>query len=583
MSGPALLMPLRVGLFYFTLAALALKVTRFDGGVAMLWFATAYLVAEMSVVRRGNWPMQIAAATVASVLATGWFGFGWAAALPMAAANMLEAFVVAFMLRRQTSQTPLESLRWLGHFILAAAFVAPLLSGIVATAVAYSLGRPPGATMIHWIAAHGLGDLTFAPLFILFAQGEHWRSWRQLRERRIEAAALVALSVATTGICFVQQLPPLLFLPILPIVLVTFRLGRGASAVTILLLAVIGGSATLAGFGPLEYFSHHPGERAQFFQFYLATTVLTVWPIVAELRTRVRLHNALRTSEERYRLIADHSSDILLKLDRQGQITYVSPSIRNLGAFEPSWLIGRAGIELIPPQDQERVRMLYRRALAEPERAHCFDYEAITVDGSRRWFETHTRAVIADDGAAIGTMSIIRDVSERKANERSLNEAALTDSLTGLPNRRAFRQLVDARANLPDGPHGDCLAVLDLDHFKRVNDRYGHPAGDTVLRHFAALAQAAVREGDMVVRLGGEEFAILFLDTALDQAIHVCERLRVEVAATPTIIDHHRISLTVSGGVARIGSGGLAEALKIADAALYRAKNTGRDRVAIAA
>lgn len=576
-------MPLRVGLLYFILAALAIKGAHFDSGVALLWFATAYLVAEMSVVRRGKWPMQIAAATLASVLATGWFGFGWAAALPMAAANMLEAFVVAFLLRRQARQTPLESLRWLGHFILAAALVAPLLSGIVATAVAYSLGNSTSATMIHWVAGHALGDLTFAPLFILFAQGEHKCCWRRLRGQRTEAAALMALSVATTSICFVQRLPVLLFLPILPIVLVTFRLGRSASAVSILLLAVIGGGATLAGFGPLDYFSHNPGERAQFFQFYLFTIVLTVWPIVADLRTRSRLHNALRTSEERYRLIADHSSDILLKLDCHGQITYVSPSIRNLGAFEPSALIGRESIELIPEQDQDRVRMLYRQALGEPDRAHCFEYEALTADGRRRWFEAHVRAVIADDGMATGTMSIIRDVSERKANEQLLSKEALTDSLTGLPNRRAFRQLVDARAKLPDGPRGDCLAVLDLDHFKRVNDRYGHPAGDIVLRHFAALAQAAVREGDMVVRLGGEEFAILFIDTGLDQAIHICERLRAEVAATPTIIDQHRISLTVSGGVARIGGGGLAEALKTADAALYRAKNTGRDRMAIAA
>jgi diguanylate cyclase (GGDEF)-like protein len=125
--------------------------------------------------------------------------------------------------------------------------------------------------------------------------------------------------------------------------------------------------------------------------------------------------------------------------------------------------------------------------------------------------------------------------------------------------------------------------VFDIDHFKRVNDRYGHGAGDAVLRSFAAIARCAIRKGDLIARLGGEEFGVLLPDTTLEQAMAVCERVRRDVAVARTFVPGQVIGVTVSGGVARIDEGGFAAALKIADTALYAAKNGGRDRLAAAA
>ncbi|MEO7635053.1 MAG: diguanylate cyclase [Sphingomicrobium sp.] len=575
-------MPLRVGVIYFILATLAIRLVRYDGGVALLWFANAYLIAELSVIRRRKWPWPIAVGAFASILATGLFGLGWAASLPMAAANMVEVFVAAYLLRRHSRQAPLESLEWLGQFIVAAVVAAPMVSGTLAAITAAILGNPPLATYVKWISGHGLSNLTFVPLFLLFAQGEMRGGWRRVRDHGAPAVALIALCTATIALTFAQRSAPLLFLPILSVILITFRLGRGASVLAILALALIGGGATLAGYGPLHTMSATPGQKAQFFQFYLATTVLTVWPIVADLRNRARLLNALSSSEARYRLIADHSSDIMMKLDLQGMISYVSPSIGQFGEVDPHLLIGRSGLDMIPKRDRGRVRALYRQVMNQPDRALSFEYEAVIAGGAPRWFEAHSRAVIDGLGEVVGTMSIIRDVSARKANEQSLSEAALTDALTGLPNLRAFRQAVAARA-ASASTGSDCLALLDIDHFKRVNDIYGHPVGDLVLRNFAAAAIKAVREGDIVVRYGGEEFIVLFIDTPLDRALEICERLRARVANAVTMCDGEPIRVTVSGGVAQIGPEGLAEALKVADAALYRAKEGGRDRLAIAA
>jgi len=125
--------------------------------------------------------------------------------------------------------------------------------------------------------------------------------------------------------------------------------------------------------------------------------------------------------------------------------------------------------------------------------------------------------------------------------------------------------------------------LLDLDHFKVINDSFGHDVGDRVLRDFARLARRIVRERDFVARMGGEEFAIFFPDTPVAQALLVCDRLRHEMAHTDLSVGSATVRVTVSGGVGQIGPQGVAEALKNADIALYEAKRGGRDRFALAA
>jgi diguanylate cyclase (GGDEF)-like protein/PAS domain S-box-containing protein len=273
-----------------------------------------------------------------------------------------------------------------------------------------------------------------------------------------------------------------------------------------------------------------------------------------------------------------------MQLSVDATIRYVSPSIRQLGGYDPAKLVGTNAGELIAPQYREIIRAMHTATMREPGTTHCFDYEAMTADGTHRWFETHSRAIIDEKGAIDGTLSIIRDVSARKATEEALSRAAMTDILTGLPNRRAFQQRIDERLRDRRRVAGqDCIAVLDIDHFKRVNDQYGHDAGDAVLQSFASIARCAVREQEMVVRLGGEEFAILFTDTNIEQAAAICDRLRREVAEAVTIVDDLIIRVTVSGGVAPVGPEGMEHALKAADSALYRAKHNGRDQMALAA
>lgn len=129
----------------------------------------------------------------------------------------------------------------------------------------------------------------------------------------------------------------------------------------------------------------------------------------------------------------------------------------------------------------------------------------------------------------------------------------------------------------------DCVAMFDIDRFKRVNDRVGHDAGDVVLQTFARVLRSVIRHDDIIARLGGEEFAVLFPCTEVPQALLVCERPREEMGQTLTEVGSQIIGVTVSGGVSMFGPRGLEDALKQADLALYTVKRRGRDQMALAA
>jgi diguanylate cyclase (GGDEF)-like protein len=167
-----------------------------------------------------------------------------------------------------------------------------------------------------------------------------------------------------------------------------------------------------------------------------------------------------------------------------------------------------------------------------------------------------------------------------------LNQTATTDELTGLANRRSFMRSLDIELERARRSSTSlAMAIIDIDHFKRVNDGYGHPAGDEVLRNIGDLLKGAMRVTDIVGRLGGEEFSILMPDTNERDAHAVCDRLR-DMAASRIIElpDGRKINITLSGGVALLESGEQGDHwISRADGALYEAKSGGRNQVKLAA
>jgi diguanylate cyclase (GGDEF)-like protein len=182
----------------------------------------------------------------------------------------------------------------------------------------------------------------------------------------------------------------------------------------------------------------------------------------------------------------------------------------------------------------------------------------------------------------IGTTAFLALVSERA--RRMAEHAAATDELTGLANRRtiveqARRRMQHARAN--GAPWSVAVALVDVDHFKQVNDQHGHDVGDLALQHVADLLRNACRASDLPGRHGGEEFAVLLAVNDRDEAREAAERIRLSLANSPLMVGEVRLSITASFGVAGMeaGDADVDALLKRADQALYRAKANGRNRV----
>ena len=167
-----------------------------------------------------------------------------------------------------------------------------------------------------------------------------------------------------------------------------------------------------------------------------------------------------------------------------------------------------------------------------------------------------------------------------------LERLATTDSLTGLANRRAFRERMTQELRRLDRYGGEaCLMMMDLDHFKTVNDSYGHDAGDAVLREVSQRIASQLRETDTFGRLGGEEFAVLAAGIPVAQGAMVAERVLNIVREAPVVWNGLEIAVTTSIGMTplRAGDGSIDAALARADQALYASKNAGRDRVEVRA
>ncbi len=573
---------------YFLFASLAVGLTRLNGGVALLWVANAVPLVMLCGRPVRQWPAPLLATGLGGMTATMLFGPVPAAAPAFAVANIGEAALAAALLRRWGVNSDLfRNSRSVLIFAFASALVAPSASAFVgATVGVLAFGKQWDATWVDWFVGHGVGALIAAPLILLVSSGELFSSVRKLRRRDAASALLLlGLVAAVTTVSFWQSGLPLLFLPMLPAMIATFSLRVPGAVLSVVLVAAIGGLFTIHGYGPVMMIHDSHILQLQFFQLFLATTFLMCLPVAGALNEREQLLTELQAGRARFRLLADNVTDAILEIGSDGIIRYASPAVRDLAGFDPAMLVGRPAVEFMHADDRARAQAAHREALAEPGRPVTIEYRVHKADGEIGWFETRARAIVNAAGEVDAAVSAIRDIGERKALESRLRAAADTDPLTGLANRRAFlrqldRTLADGGAGLPAS-----IALLDLDHFKKVNDSYGHAAGDTTLMLIADVCRKSLRGDDMVARIGGEEFALLLAGVSESEAAGVCERMRHEVARCAIPIDAGRtIHITASIGVAELTVARTGpEALSIADAALYRAKAEGRDRVALSA
>ncbi|WP_127477152.1 diguanylate cyclase [Sulfurivermis fontis] len=295
------------------------------------------------------------------------------------------------------------------------------------------------------------------------------------------------------------------------------------------------------------------------------------------------LSRALKASEERYRIFFQNSRLPNLLIDpADGRIIDANKAASTYYGYDIDQLrtMKITAINTLAPED---IRAEMERARSE-NRNH-FNFRHRLASGEIRDVEVYSGPLDIDSQRLL--YSIIIDVTDRKRMERELEEMATTDALTGLPNRRHFLTRLEEQLARLDRAVTPCASVmmLDLDHFKKINDTYGHAAGDAVLRHVAKLMRDNIRKIDIPGRIGGEEFAILLPGIGPAEARVTAERLRETIAATPVALDDgESLLLTISIGISEIlpTDNRIDAPLTRADAALYRAKESGRNRTVVA-
>jgi diguanylate cyclase (GGDEF)-like protein/PAS domain S-box-containing protein len=272
--------------------------------------------------------------------------------------------------------------------------------------------------------------------------------------------------------------------------------------------------------------------------------------------------------------------------DEHWTMKFVSSGCRDLTGYDPDELLDNRVVSwasLIGDDENDRLVREVETAIGSAE-PFSLEYPVERKDGGKVWVWERGRAVAEGDDLVLE--GIIIDITDRKALEEELSEMATRDALTGLLDRREATRLLEEEI-LRARRYQRSLALLwiDLDHFKQVNDQFGHAAGDTVLCGFSELLSSRVRQVDLISRFGGEEFVVVLPEMDLSEAQQSAERLRQLVSSSPQKLDNGRsVNLTMSVGVAIFPDHGADASALIAaaDQAMYHAKAAGRDRVVVA-
>ncbi|MBB3139406.1 GGDEF domain-containing protein [Halomonas organivorans] len=265
--------------------------------------------------------------------------------------------------------------------------------------------------------------------------------------------------------------------------------------------------------------------------------------------------------------------------DATGRYEMVNPAYCDFYGYAEQELLGQPFTMMVPSEQRGQLLEMHQRLIrGEEDLARRQEWEVRRKNGERRTIIAEA-ARLFDDAGEAKKVTFVTDITERKALERRLDYLARHDELTGLLNRRAgLARLEEEIARHRRLGGALCVAICDLDHFKQVNDRYGHTAGDEALQGAADALLHGLRHYDVLARLGGEEFLVILPGVTRPDAETSLERLRCELPTKP--LARPGLRLTFSAGVAALAGNEASHALlERADRALYRAKAAGRNRI----
>ncbi len=304
--------------------------------------------------------------------------------------------------------------------------------------------------------------------------------------------------------------------------------------------------------------------------------------VFKDLRDRISFQTAVKTAQERSKLLLEHSNEGIFGLDCDGVTTFINPAAAMMLGYDPDELIGKRNHDLIHHSDVNGVHMPEsecRMILAiRNEKSYRVETDVLWRKDGTCFPVEYWSSPILDNDHVVGAVVTFHDITHRKQAEEQIRYLAFHDSLTGLPNRRLFMDRFEheisqeKRSGLKSALH-----MLDLDHFKEINDTLGHPAGDQLLIAAAQRIEGLLREGDTFARLGGDEFAILQSNIKdLSDVASLASKV-IQSFNNSFLVSGSRLRTNTSIGIVICDTEtSVNELISRADVALYRAKEQGR-------
>ena len=294
------------------------------------------------------------------------------------------------------------------------------------------------------------------------------------------------------------------------------------------------------------------------------------------------IQEQLRESEHHFRRLFESMQDVYYRTDTQGVVQHVGPGVRRVLGYEPHEIEGHTAESYYP---QSKDRDAFKAAIMAHGEVSDFPGQMVRKDGTVIDISISSHALFDHNGAFAGVEGLYRDVTQRKNLERELQRLATTDVLTGMANRRSFLEVAEATFQRARESHAPLtVLMLDLDHFKTINDRFGHLEGDRVLAEFAQATRHQLRASDTVGRLGGEEFGLLLPHTLPAEGADIATRILEAIRAlelTDSNGQHYGVTTSMGLGTLSPGDRSLHDLLDHADQALYLAKRRGRNQLAV--
>jgi diguanylate cyclase (GGDEF)-like protein/PAS domain S-box-containing protein len=296
--------------------------------------------------------------------------------------------------------------------------------------------------------------------------------------------------------------------------------------------------------------------------------------------------DALREAEERFRLAFEHAPIGISLVAPDGRFMRVNRALCELTGYAQDELVGKTFQEITHPEDLDLDLQLVAQVLAGERRTFEMVKRYFHADGHIVWVQLNVSLVRDSAGEPLYFISQIQDISERRQLEEQLMFLAGHDEMTGLLNRRRFREELERGvAYAHRYRHSGALLLLDLDNFKQVNDTLGHHVGDILVTEVAARLRERLRATDVLARVGGDEFAVFLPQATPAQAQRVAGELVEHIAGQPFLTDEATVETRASLGVALFEPGeepSDPEALLMhADLAMYDAKQAGGNRFTV--